>query len=183
MVGEQYYYKAFEDPNKCLTVKSEESLLKAQAIWERIITWLPVSLPDTTHAYYFSAASYRKMRQYDNAIADYQYVVDNWPGYEYAYMAQYIIGDCFEGLRDSGSLSPSEANLKMEAAYVAVLENYPDCSLAPHACLKMAQLSLDRQQRLEGITFFELFLKLANPNDPRIESIKAKLKSLKEAEE
>jgi len=185
MVGEQYYYKAFEDPNKCLTVKSEESLVKAQEIWERIITELPPTLPDTAHAYYYSAACYRKMGEYEKAVEYYQKVVSEWPGYKYAYMAKYIIGDCFEGLRNSGSLSPSEANPKMEEAYMAVLENYPDCSLAPSACIKMAQLSIERQQVLEAITFFELFLKLANPNDPRIEIITAKLAELQgeEAEE
>jgi TolA-binding protein len=182
MVGEQYYYKAFVDPNICLTVKSEESLVKAQAIWERIIQELPVSLPDTAHAYYFSAVCYRKTAHYDKAIAYYQYVVDEWPAYEYAWSAQCLIGDCYERLRDSGSLSPSEANLKMEHAYMAVLENYPDCSLAPHACLKMAQLSLDRQHKLEAITFFEMFLEVANPGDPRIESVKARLEGLREAE-
>jgi len=94
-----------------------------------------------------------------------------------------LIGDCYEGLRDSDSLSPSEANLKMEYAYMAVLENYPDCSLAPHACLKMAQLSLDRQQRNEAITYFEMFLEITKAGDRRIESIRTKIEKLREAEE
>jgi len=55
--------------------------VKAQEIWERIITELPVSQPDTARAYYYSAACYRKMSQYDKAIAYYEYVVDNWPGF------------------------------------------------------------------------------------------------------
>jgi len=183
MVGEQYYHKGFEDPNQCRVVKSEENLGKAKGIWEKLISELPVSLPDTAHAYYFSAVCSRKMAQYDKAITYYQHVVDKWPAYVYAWSAQSLIGDCFEKLRNSGSLSPSEANPKMEAAYTAVLENYPDCSLAPHACLKMAQLSLDRGQKPEAITFFEMFLELANPNDPRIENIRTKIKKLKEAEE
>jgi len=185
MVGEQYYYKAFEDPNKCLKVKSEESLVKAQEIWERIITELPPFLPDTAHAYYYSAACYSKMAQYNKAIADYQYVVDNWPSYEYACIAQYIIGDCFEGLRNTGSLSPSEANPKIEQAYLSVIENYSDSLSAPDACLKMARIRRNKGQVTQAIWFYEQFLGLAKPTDPRIESVKSKLTELKgeEAEE
>jgi len=110
-------------------------------------------------------------------------VVSEWPDYEYAGIAQCLVGDYLQKLMNAGGLSSTEAWPKIEQAYMAVLENYPDCSLAPDACLKMAAFSLKRQQRLEAITFFELFLELAKPNDPRIERIKAKLEGLRNAVE
>jgi len=133
MVGEQFYFKAFEDPNKYLTAKSEEYLGKAQATWERIITELPVSLPDTAHAYYFTAVCHRKMAQYDKAIAYYQYVADNWPAYEYAWSALFISGRIYEQMIESGIMPKSEASPKIKDVYERLLKEYPTCKGAKHA--------------------------------------------------
>ena len=185
MVGEQYYYKAFEDPNKCLTVKSEESLVNAQEIWERIITGLPVSQPDTTHAYFFSAACYRKLGEYEKAVEYYEKIVSEWPDYEYAGIAQCLVGDYLQKLMSAGGLSSTEAWPKIEQAYLAVIENYSDSLSAPDACLKMARIRRNKGQVPQAIWFYELFLELAKPTDPRIESVKSKLTEIKgeEAEE
>ena len=144
VIGEQYYYKAFEDPNKCRNVKSEEYLVRARNVWERIITELDVSQLNTTHAYYYSATCYRKMGDYEKAVEYYQKVVSEWPDYEYAGIAQCLVGDYLRKLIDLEKSSATETEPKIEKAYMAVIENYTDSLLAPDACLKMARISLKR---------------------------------------
>jgi len=182
-VGHHYYNKARIKKQESLEDEARDELIKAITIWERLIQEIPQS-EYTPRAYFTSAVCYsQELRDYEMGIEYFERIVDNWPVYEYAWSAQYQTGRYYEKLRDSGAIGVAEANEKIEQAYMAVLENYPDCSLAPDACLKMAAFSLKRQQRLEAITFFELFLELAKPNDPRIERIKAKLEGLGNAVE
>ena len=105
--------------------------------------------------------------------------MDDWPNYKYAWSAQYLIGNCYEKLRDSGSLPEAEANPRIEQSYKAVVDKYPDCALVANACLKLGRLNLKRGQRMEAAMYFELFLETARPTDPRIKSVEAKLKELK----
>ncbi|MBA7648321.1 Cell division coordinator CpoB [subsurface metagenome] len=216
VVGEQYYYKAFDDPKKCIKVKSEEYLNKAKDIWERIVAQWPESQSiGLKHASYFSAVCYRRLGEYENAIRYYQKVVDNWPNYLYAWSAQSLIPQCYEKLRNAGSLSESEANLKIEQAYEAVVEEYSDCPLVGNACLKLGQINFKKGQWVLAAQFFELFLqenaggprqlrvlydlgrayekmgefeqaaqvygefiKIADPTDPRIKRVEARLEEL-----
>jgi len=180
VIGEQYYYKGFEDPNKCRKVKSEEDLKKSRDIWERIIAQLPESESiGLKHAQFFSAECYRRLGKYEKAIEYFQAVVDNWPDYQYAWNAQSLIGNCYEKLRNSGKLPESEAVPKMEQAYQAVVEKYPNCSLVTSACLKLGNLNFKRGQKVEAVMYYELFLATARPNDPRIESVESYLEELK----
>jgi len=178
-VGEEYYYMAFVDPNTCQTVKSVEDINNAKDVWEKIVVQCPQSESiGLQHANYFLAVCYRRLGQYDNALAYYQTVVDNWPDYQYAWSAQYLIGTCYENLKESGGLPESEASLKIEQAYKAVVEKYPDSALAANACLKLSDLNLKRGQRLDAARYLELFLATARPTDPRINSVKARLEQL-----
>jgi len=219
IIGEQYYYKAFEDPDKCRKVKSEEHLKKAKDIWERIITQRPESQSiGLKHAYFFSAACYRKLGEYDKAVEYFQAVVDNWPNYQYACNAQCLIGECYEKLRNSGTLPESEAIPRIEQAYNGVIENYPDCSLVKYACVRLARPNFEKGQWVDAAMYFELFLqesrdgqrpnrvlhilydlgrayekmgefeqaaqvygefiKMADPADPRIKRVEARLEEL-----
>ena len=89
-----------------------------------------------------------------------------------------MIGECYEKLRDSGALSESEANPKIEQAYIAVIEKYPDCSLVGHACLKLARAYEETDQLDLAIELYRIFLDSAKPTDKRIETIRAKLDKL-----
>jgi tetratricopeptide (TPR) repeat protein len=178
-IGEEYYNIASADANKCNTPESGEYLSKAEDIWEKIIVHCPDSQSiGLKHAYYFSAVCYRRLGQYDNALAYYQTVVDNWPDYHFAWSAQYLIGSCYENLKTSGAVPESEASLKIEQAYKAVVEKYPDSALAASACMKLSDLNLKRGQRLDAARYLELFLATARPTDPRINSVKARLEQL-----
>lgn len=131
-IGEQYYNQAFEDEEQGRTAEAKDHFTKAIAVWERIIKELPEST-DTALAYNFAAECYRRLGQYEKAIEYYQKVVDNWPGYEYAWNAQFLIGHNYEDLKKSGVISKSEADAKIKAAYEQVLEKYPACPAAKPA--------------------------------------------------
>jgi len=179
-IGEKYYYKAFEDPKKCAKVKSEENLYKSKDIWVRIVEQWPQSKSiGLKHAQYFTAVCYRRFGEYEKAITNYQKVVDNWPDYQYAWSAQYLIGSCYEKLKYYNSLPESEADPKIEEAYKAIVEKYPDSAMVPTASLKLGHLNLKRGQKIEAVIYFELFLATARPNDPRIESVESHLEELK----
>jgi TolA-binding protein len=180
VIGEEYYNMAFEDPNKFIKVKSEENLFKAKDIWERIIAQWPDSKSiGLKHAQYFTAVCYRRFGEYEKAITNYQKVVDNWPDYQYAWSAQYLIGSCYEKLKIYGNLPELEADPKIEQAYKAVVEKYPDSALAPTASLKLGHLNLKRGQKIEAVQYFALFLATARPADPRIERVESQLEKLK----
>jgi tetratricopeptide (TPR) repeat protein len=131
MLGEEYYNKAFNtkgDPNSP-DAKPEEYYRKALAIWERIIRELPPSAA-TAHAYNSAADCYRRLGRCEKAIEYYQKVVDKWPGFEYAWNAQFLVGRNYELLSRSGVVSKSEVYLQIKTAYEKVIQKYPNCPAA-----------------------------------------------------
>ena len=149
MVGEGYYLRARarvaqarkeagSDPNlPRLTRGLPESALqdyrKAIEILEMVVRELPVDRVETPVAYRVAGESYGQIGQLDKSIECYQYVCDHWPEYPYAWHLQYVIGRTYESLRESGVLSPSEANPKITAAYEQLLAKYPNCRAAQPA--------------------------------------------------
>jgi tetratricopeptide (TPR) repeat protein len=148
-------------------------------VWERITQQLPPSIT-TPEAYYAAAVVYsQELGEYQKGIDYYQKVVDNWPDYEFAWHAQYFVGKYYEILRDSGIVSESEANSKIEQAYKAVVEKYPDSESAPSAALKLARMNFESGRRVEAVMYYEIFLAIADPGDTRIKNIKVFLEQLK----
>jgi tetratricopeptide (TPR) repeat protein len=129
VIGEEYYKKAFQCENE-RTTEAKDSFQKAIAIWERIVTELPVQATYTALSYYFAADCYCRLGQYEKAVGYYQKVVNNWPDYEYAWNALFLIGRSYEDLKESGVISKSQADPKIKAAYEQLLEKYPDCPAA-----------------------------------------------------
>ena len=132
---------------------------KAIDVWERVIR----EFSDhniNQQAYYFSATSYHRIGEHEKAINYYQKLLCDWPGYHRAARAQFSIGKCYESLKDAGTLPGSEADLKIEQAYKAVLENYPDSTSAKDACkdacLKLGWLKFRKGLWPESVHYWEL---------------------------
>ena len=179
LVGHGYYTKARLKEKDGLDDKAKEHYRKAITVWERITHQLPPSTT-TPEAYYASAVVYsQELGAYQKGIDYYQKVVDNWPDYVFAWHAQYFVGMYYEKLRNSGRLSELEANPKIEQAYKAVIEKYPDSPMVPTSSIKLGYMNLKRGQKIEAIQCFALFLATARPNDPRIESVEIQLEELK----
>ena len=126
MLGEQYYNKAFVKENEGLAEQAKDHFQKAIAIWERIVTELPESVI-TPQAYNFSAVCYRKLGEHIKAVEYFQKVVDDWPAYQYAWNAQFLIASCYEKLASSGQMPTADAAVQICRACDKVLANYPDC--------------------------------------------------------
>jgi len=89
-IGKQYYKKAFQCEDQGHTAEAKDYYQKALRVWNKIITDLPSS-PVTPHAYFFSAACYRRLGQYDIATDYCKKVVESWPNYEYVRDARFMI--------------------------------------------------------------------------------------------
>ncbi|MHC4087562.1 MAG: LamG-like jellyroll fold domain-containing protein [Planctomycetota bacterium] len=178
-LGHKYYSKARLSLKDGLEEQKIEYYRKAITQWEIIIQQLP-NCSYTPRAYYDSAVVYsQELGEYLKGIEYYQAIVDKWPDYEYAWHAQFFVGKYYEILRDSDSVTESEANPKIEQAYKAVIEKYPDSTSAPQAALKLGDLNFKSGQRAEAIMYYELFLATARPNDTRIKNVKVRLEQMK----
>jgi tetratricopeptide (TPR) repeat protein len=136
-IGEQYWEQAFSERRQAgrgqnLNDKSIEYFTKALAVWERIIRALPSSIA-TMEAYFLSAECYYRLGQYEKAIEYYQKVVDNWPYYEYAWIAQYRIVQRYKLLLRESDMSDSAIHAKLAEAYQRLVQKYPDCPAAKAA--------------------------------------------------
>jgi len=158
LIAQSYYKKGFRLQNEGLDDQSADNYRKTITIREIVIQQFPSS-DLTTRAYYLSAVLYSQhLQQYQKAIEYFQKVVDNWPDYQFAWHAQYFIGYYYEKLRNSGAIAESEANPKIEQAYQAVVEKYPDSRPAPHVAIKLGRLNFEKEQWSQAVKYFEFFL-------------------------
>ncbi len=167
-MGERCYKqelsKEGDDP-----VQTKDNFEKAAKIYDRLINEFPASSP-VPEACLWAGYSYRELGKHQESVRCFQKVVDDYPRYEYAWNAQYWIGECYEQMRISGALPESEATTKMEQAYQTFIEKYPAHSLAGHVCLKLSNLSFSRNEPAEAAAYLEIFLE-TSPDDPRVPDV------------
>jgi tetratricopeptide (TPR) repeat protein len=126
VIGEQYYNWAFQCEKAGLSAKAKDKFQKAIEVWEIIIQKLAPS-GTTADTYYFSAACYSSLDHHEQAIEYYQKVVSDWPDYERAWNAQFMIARCFDILARSGSITKADAAPIIRQACDKLIINYPDC--------------------------------------------------------
>jgi tetratricopeptide (TPR) repeat protein len=131
IVGEQYYKQGLSKEDAGLADQAKDHFQKAVKIWDRLINELPdsASVPE---ACCWAGDCYLKLGKYQESIQRFQKVVDNYPQYKNAGHAQFMVGRCFEGLKDTGAVEKSVADAKIKAAYQQVIQNYPDCPAAEY---------------------------------------------------
>src|SRR4030042_138727 len=114
---------------------------------------------------------YFRLGKPQDAIPWFQKVVDEYPQAEFAWSAQSWVGDCYEQLKISGAMPEPNATAQMEAAYQAVIENYPGCPSEGPACLKLAKLYFSQNDPAEAAYYLELFLEerpVGHPLVPKV---------------
>jgi len=159
LIGENYYAKGHKMQYSGLQDLAKEKYEKSIIVREIVIEQLPFSSELTPRAYYLSAVLYSHyLGQYEKGIEYFQKVVETWPDYQFAWNAQFFIGLYYEILRNTGAISQSEANPKIEQAYQAVIENYPDSEPAGHVALKLGWMYFQQEQWEQAIRYFEFFL-------------------------
>jgi tetratricopeptide (TPR) repeat protein len=139
----------------------------ARAATSQMLASLSDADPIKADAVWTAAHVYFQLESYEQAIGYFQQIVDDWPGYKYAWSAQSWTGECYERLKGAGSLAEAEANVLIEDAYLKVIEDYPDCSLIGHAALKLGHLTAEQGRWSEAAAYFELFME-ATPDDLRV---------------
>jgi len=127
--------------------------------WQITIRDLPPTPRYTEQAWYFTGVVYRRhLDEPQKAIAYYEKVVQTWPDYQYAWSAQAMLAHCYETLARSGRMKKEEAEPKIEQALTTTVQRYPDCSLAGHACITLADLQLQNQRWDQAAVYLQQFL-------------------------
>ncbi len=136
-VGEQYWSEALAENKAGRKDKADDNFEKGLVIWERIIRELPSSLI-TAQAYHMAAETYRLLGQDEKAMPYYQKIVETWPEYEYAWMAQHRIVKMYKEMllrseMDSDPEARGKAESTLTEAYRHLLELYPSSPGVPAA--------------------------------------------------
>jgi TolA-binding protein len=216
-IGREEYARIVRENRRAEAVKN----LYQRAIekWQIIAHKLPPTA-ETAQAWYYTGVVYRAyLNDAERAFPYYQKVVETWPNFEQAGTAQAMLPVCYVALVRSGKIAKEEAEPKLEEAYRAVIEKYPDCPLADQAYLGLGRLNFNkgqwdraalyfgqflerypraRQRSLAvvylgmiyeksgkpevGADLYRTFLKITDPNDPRLNQARASLQGKREVE-
>lgn len=154
--------KQFSDPNYARALFG-----RAAEICDRFIDEKPEDylVPE---AWFWTGHFYLMLGENEESMGRFQKVIDDYPQYEYVWSSQWYISECYERMKTSGALPESEAIAGMEAAYHAVIDNYPNCPVVVDASLKLADISFGRNQPVEAAEFLELYLEKSWDDDPRV---------------
>ena len=140
--GEYYYKNAFKKENEGKKALANNYFQNALRLLERVKQFAdpspPWVAPETRVAI---AECYRKIGRYDKAIESYQEMVAGWPSNEYAWHAQFNIGECYRQLTESGAMSRTDGIAASKTAYEDLLQNYPDCPSVGIARKRISQLN------------------------------------------
>jgi len=164
-IGQQYYNNAVRYDRADFEEQAADYYRKAIALRERIIQEWPHS--DLVPKAHFTAAIIysQELHEYEKGIQYFQKVVDNWPDYKYAYHAQYLIGSYYERLKKPKGIAQADA--KIEAAYKAVIEKYPDSPSAPHAARKLGNLYLNKERWADAAYYLQMFVQTDKGRAPK----------------
>ena len=86
-----------------------------------------------TEAYFYAAECYRKMGEHQKAIKCYQRIANDCPGHTNAADALFMVGHSYEKLGKLGDISKEQAEMNAQAAYIRLVDQYPDSESAPIA--------------------------------------------------
>lgn len=134
-IAEEYYFRGEEAKRTGNRQQMQEDFLKAVKIWQNNIN----QIADSHHrclAYYYAAVAYQELNDSEQALGCYEQVVNNWPDYEKAWYAQYMIAKYYEKLAEQGKATTED----VRDAYQTLLQRYPQSSAAQTARRKLDTL-------------------------------------------
>jgi TolA-binding protein len=126
MVGEKYFVDR----------KAPNFQQKAIVILEKVMNDLPrrEAVPGMYAEVYCCAGDcYTELKDYTKALGCYEKMVSDYPNYQFAWHAQFMIGSLYQNLKVAGLISREEADAKTRNAYRVLIEKYPDCAAAANA--------------------------------------------------
>jgi tetratricopeptide (TPR) repeat protein len=125
MIADSYQSQSYRLEKEGHNALADDYRRRALAKWN-IITSNP-SEDDyiSALAHKLSGDIHRRLGEYEKGIEHYQIVVANWPKFQYAWHAQFLVGRCYEQMKQAGTISVSEADDQIRTAYEQLLQNYP----------------------------------------------------------
>ena len=177
-VAIKYYKTAMAFKEQGQRDETKQYFAKSEDLWQWVIDNNSADNLDLGEAYFCAATCRQELGRWEEAIAYYRKVVDDYADFEYVGGAQCAIGWSYETLRNSGKIPKEQANPIIEQAYTAVLTKYPDCYVANYAAFQLAGMSAEKGDKISAIAYYKKFLELANPQDVRIASAKEILEKL-----
>jgi len=131
--------KAKNMENEGLANQAQDYFQKAVTIGEKVINELPGDPYMTPHIYSYVGLCYRKLGRYAKSIDYYQKVIDDYPEHYFARSSMLQIGRNYQSLKNSGAMSPSEADLKTKTTYGRLVETYPASGVSEIASRWLSQ--------------------------------------------
>ncbi|MGD0077536.1 MAG: tetratricopeptide repeat protein [Sedimentisphaerales bacterium] len=187
-LAEKYYLRAVELKKEDKPLQARDFFAGAERIWQQIIDIYLSNAAKAVNsaadnntseilgkAYYYAAGCRQFQENWDGALKYFQKVVDNYPGFENACGAQAAVGWCYEKLGELNEVPKEIINPLAEESYKAVLENYKDCNEASYAAYRLGELSEEKGNKADEMTYYRKFLTLADPNNEYIKQVKEKL--------
>ena len=170
-VGLEYYRLARISQNEGLDAQAKEYFAKAIEVWDRIYDIEGANDTEFAKMHFRSGVVLaQELGRYQEGIDYYQTLVDNWPGYEGTEYAQHNIAVYYEKMKIEGLLPAAEADLKIEAAYKGVVENYPESKFVNRALQKLIKIQRDKGNLAEAAVYMEQFVE-AYPDDERADDV------------
>jgi TolA-binding protein len=112
--------------------KTTDEFMRTIDIWSRIINNLPAS-NTTAQANMYTGEIYRFLYQHKESIKYYKSVVDNWPEYEHAPIAQYRILEEYKEIINNGEMAGSEAETNIKNECQKLIDIFPESDFAEKA--------------------------------------------------
>ncbi len=157
--GEEFFRRGMEDCQCQPKPGQDDKWSKSIEVWRRIVEGkLPYHPTFTPHAWLFTAVCYSRIRDDAAALPYLQKVLSDWPGYEYAWNAQFWLGDCYDRLSQTNKMPIEEALPLAEAAYTNLIDRYPECCMIEHAYWRMGSMNFRAQRWDKAAMNYELFL-------------------------
>jgi tetratricopeptide (TPR) repeat protein len=157
-----FYVTGAEFREKNQPEKAKQYCEIAANIWQKLPKANLQKSLDTAYLYLYVGANYLELKRWENAIENFQKLIDDYPDFEHACSVQTAMSYCYEQLRDSGDLPKEGINPILEETYKAVLTNYPGCYATKEVSYRMAGLMLEKGDKTSAVTYYKMFLQAAN---------------------
>ena len=131
-VAEEYTKRGAELENSTDLVGAQQYSRKGLVILEKILNDYPPT-SYTPEVCCRAGDAYFRLGDCSKALIRYSKAAENYPEYKNVWHAQLRVGQCYEGLKGSGALSETEADILIKAAFEELIANYPESPSVSYA--------------------------------------------------
>jgi TolA-binding protein len=125
---------------------------------ERLIKDLPQSNV-TADALFGIAVMYcQELGETEKGIRVFEELVERFPEHTGADWTHYQLGRYYNVLKSQGKIEAAIADEKIEENLTIVVERYPNCEVAPHIALQLAESGFGKGQWQQAAAYFEIYL-------------------------